>query len=312
MLVSGADGFVGRHLCPALKAAGFEVVAASRNGVDVGGAARAAAVGAVDGATDWSAALRDVDAIVHLAATTHAPNAAHAHYHRTNVEGTRRLASASVEAGVSRFVYLSSIKVNGERSSVRDGRPRPIAATDVPQPEDDYGRSKLAAERLLQEVSAQHGLGLCILRPPLVYGPGHKGNLRRLMHAVARGWPLPLASIDNARSLIYVANLADALVHAVSAGHGGVYTLADVDISTPALIRAMGHALGVPVRLLPCPPAVLRALAQLAGRLDRIERLSGSLVVDSNDMIATFGWRPRVGWDEAMRDTAQWFRAHQR
>ncbi len=309
VLVTGANGFVGRAVCDALTAAGRPV----RRGVRASASPAAAdtvAVGDLGPDTDWRAALDGVQCVVHLAARTHvlretAPDAL-AEYRRVNVEGTRALARQAARAGVRRLVFMSSIKVNGEATDTR-----PYTADDTPRPEDAYGLSKWETEQALARITAETGLEIVVLRPPLVYGPGVKGNFLRLMNLVARRLPLPLASIANRRSLVYVGNLADAVVSAIDAPRaaGRTYLLADgQDVSTPDLVRAIAVALGVEPSLLPCPPALLRLGATLAGRRAEFSRLAGSLQADCSLARGELGWQPRTSLAQGLAETARWYR----
>ncbi len=278
VLVTGATGFVGTALCTALPQYGFRVRRAVRASIHPG--TDAVVVGHIDATTDWSAALAGVDGIVHLAARTHdvldpTPQRLD-DYRRLNVAGTRRLAEEAARAGVRRFVFMSSVKVNGEAT-----QGRPFRESDVPQPRDAYGITKLEAEQVLQELSRAGAMEIVVLRPPLVYGAGVKGNFLRLMGLLARGVPLPFASIRNRRSLIYVGNLIDAIVTALRSPQaaGGTYLVSDGEaLSTPDLLRRLGRALGRDARLLPCPPALLRAGRSRAA--PRSGALTGSLEVD--------------------------------
>ena len=202
------------------------------------------------------------------------------------------MAEDAAAAGVRRMVYLSSIKASGERSGAG-----PFDGTEEPKPEDEYGRAKLAAERAIAEVAARSALETVVLRPPLVYGPRVKGNFLALMKAVARGWPLPFASIANRRSLVYVGNLGDAIIRCLEAPRaaGRVYVVGESTVSTPQLCRALANALGVSARLFRFPPSLL-------GR-----RLAGSLEVDDRRIRGETGWSPRVPFDEAVRLTARWY-----
>lgn len=305
VLVTGAAGFIGRALCDSLSAAARPVRRAVRAAADAGDTV---AVGDIGPATDWRAALDGVRCVVHLASRTHVLDESAAdplaEYHRANVEATARLARQASGAGVSRLVYLSSIKVNGESTS------RPYTEADPARPEDAYGRSKWEAEQALAGIAAETGLEVVVLRPPLVYGPGVKGNFLRLVRLVARGTPLPLRSIANRRSLVYVGNLADAVIAAADAPRaaGRTYLVADPeDVSTPALVRAIARALGTTARLLPCPPALLELGAGLARRRADMARLTGSLQVDAAALTRELGWRPRRSLEQGLGETARWY-----
>lgn len=307
VLVTGATGFVGRALCRALVAAGYTVRAAVRAGPGVAPVdCETVVVGDIHGDTSWSGALDDVQTVVHLAARTHAhdPADALARYRRINVAGTHGLLTAARASGVRAFVFMSSIKVNGERSPLaRDGTPVRFTGEDTPQPTTPYGQSKLEAERVLAADAGSAPLRTVILRPPLVYGPGQKGNLARLTRAIERGWPLPLASMSARRSLIGVANLADAVVAAVhpDARVAGTYTLADVDVSAAELADELGQLVGRRARLWPVPVAALRLLATAVGRADSVTKLSQPLLVDSARYTAASGWVARRSLREGLR-----------
>jgi len=312
-LVTGASGFVGRFVCRQLLDAGMAVRAASRNRDSyVVAGCETVETGNLDGSTDWAAALKGVDSVVHLAAMTHrlSTDVGIDEYRRLNVDATRRLAAAAASAGISRFVFMSSVKVNGEASPRDgDGMPMPVRAEDPPQPTTDYGRTKLEAERCLEEVATDGQMAVAVLRPPLVYGPGNKANMLSLFRAVNRGIPLPFASFDNRRSLIYVENLAAAVGAALLSTRQGwqVYTLDDIQISVPDLIRSIAAALGTAPRLVPVPVALMRYLARMTGRSATFDKLAGSLVVDGKRIREELGWEPAVDFDEALTRTAQWF-----
>lgn len=311
VLVTGADGFVGTALCKRLAEAGRGVHRAVRQ-ARAGGrpyAESTFAISEISASTDWRGALAGVQCVVHLAARTHVLRETAvdplAEYRRVNVEGTRRLAEQAADAGVRRLVFVSSVKVHGETTV------KPFTEDDAPRPEDAYGVSKWEAERVLHRIAAETGIEVAILRPPLVYGPGVKGNFLRLLDIVARGWPLPLASVDNRRSLIHVGNLADTIVKAVDAPQaaGRTYLVSDgEDVSTPDLVREIARALGVEPRLLPCPLALLKAGAAMLGRGDEIARLTGSLQVSGSRIGSELGWRPPFTLVQGLAETARWYR----
>jgi nucleoside-diphosphate-sugar epimerase len=314
VLVTGAMGFVGRVCVPGLEQAGWHVRCALRADTPlVPNGADRRSVGDIGPSTNWCSALAGINAVVHLAARVHvmretAPDSLEA-FRATNVAGTARLAREAAAAGVKRFVFLSSVKVNGEATAGQ-----PFTERDVPRPEDPYGISKREAEEALREIGGRTGLEVVILRPPLVYGPGVKANFLRLIRWVDRGVPLPLASVQNRRSLIYVGNLVDAVVRCIDhpAAPGETFLVDDgVPVSTPQLLRELGEALGRPARLLPLPPALLRGAARLLGRGDDVARLLGDLVVDSSHIRGRLGWQPPFSRRDGLAATARWFRAAQ-
>lgn len=288
VVVTGASGFIGRTLCPALRARGHQVVALDR-----------AATGDLAAFTGWPGQLAGGDAVVHLAALAHARGVDEERLRAVNVEAPLALGRAAAAAG-AKMLFMSSAKVLGEETagSAFD-ESSPLA------PQDAYGRAKAAAEGALRAVS---GLALTVLRPPLVFGPGVKANFLALLRAVARGWPLPLASIANRRSLVYVGNLADAVLRCLETPRaaGKTYLLGDgAPVSTPALCRALGVALGKPARLFRCPPSLLE-IAPAAAKLTR------SLVVDDREIRRELGWAPPHSLEAGLRLTAEWFRAQGR
>ena len=306
VLVTGATGFIGQALCPHLIASGFNVCAAARR---AGGAVRTITVGEVGPTTDWSEALAGIECVVHLAGWAHVAATggdAVAAARRVNVDGTRWLAEAAAVKGVKRFVFLSSVKVNGEATSAA-----PFTESDPPRPEDAYGITKWEAEQALRAVAASSGMEVVVLRAPLVYGPGVKGNFLRLARLVASGVPLPLASVRNRRSLIYLGNLVDAITVCLASSRaaGKTYFASDgEDVSAPALAQALGFALGVPARLVPCPVALLEFAATVLGRRADIDKLVGSLQVDTSRIRNDLGWRAPYSFLAGVQDTARWYR----
>lgn len=295
VLVTGPGGFVGSALCPELIGRGHAVRGAFRASTPSSVGLEPFVIGSIDGATDWSAALKDVQVVVHLAARVHvmhdtASDPALA-FRQANVETTLHLARQAAQAGVQRLVFLSSVKANGE--STLPGHP--FCETDAPQPEDDYGRSKCEAEQGLRQVANDTGLEVVIIRPPLVYGPGVKANFASLMRLVARAWPLPLGAIHNRRSLVGLGNLLDLIatcvVHPAAANQ--TFLVSDGhDLSTTELVRAMAQAAGVPARLLPVPAGMLLMAGGILGQGAAMQRLCGNLQVDIAKARALLQWEP--------------------
>ncbi len=313
VLVTGGTGFVGRAVCRRLLADGAHVVVSVRGrSYPVEPGCDSVEVGDIDASTDWQAALRNVHGVVHLAARTHSPNTPNAlvDYHAINIGGTESLVNAAAVAEVQRFVFMSSIKVNGEStSSDRGGGATCFRSDDVVSPASDYGRTKWEAEKFLVDVAKNANIGSVILRPPLVYGPGQKANMLQLMRLVDRGVPLPFANVKNSRSLIYVDNLADAVVCALRAKNVGseIFTLADVEVSTTQLIQTIAKALGKRAILIPCPTTLLEIAARAVGRREQLDKLIGSLVVDRTRISSELGWSPRYTFVQAMQYTAEWY-----
>jgi nucleoside-diphosphate-sugar epimerase len=293
VLVTGATGFVGGPVLRALAAHGHDIVAAIRRPAAL--AVETRLVGDLGPDTDWRAALAGCDAVIHLAARAHVMHDDAgdplALFRRINRDGAERLALQAAEAGIRRMVFVSTIKVNGEATPPD----RPFRAEDRPAPQDPYGIAKAEAEDRLRDVAARTGLELVIVRPPLVHGPGAKGNLAVLLKVLSKRLPLPLGAVTNRRSLVGVANLADALAFLVTAPiAGGTFLIRDgMDVSTAELLRLIGKGLDRPACLLPVPPTWLRATGHLLGKAAAIDRLLGSLVVDDTPL-RQLGWTPPV------------------
>jgi nucleoside-diphosphate-sugar epimerase len=313
LLVTGANGFVGRSVCRRGLAAGHTVTALVRR-----------PGGCIDGVREWVHDAPDfdgldaawptdlaADCVIHLAARVHVlrdespdPDAA---FDATNVAGTLRIAEAARRHGTRRMVFASSIKAIGEG----DGGAA-LSEDAPPDPQDAYGRSKLRAERQLAQFGASAGLEVVVVRPPLVYGPEVRANFLRMMDAVARGVPLPLRSVQARRSVVYVENLADALLRCAvdprAAGH--CFHVADADAPTvPGLLRLVGDALGKPARLLAVPPAALRVAGKLTGRSAAIDRLTGSLQLDTGRIKRVLEWHPPYTTRQGLEATAAWYRS---
>ena len=308
-LVTGASGFVGLFVCSEAATQGHVVQRAARTAIaetDVH------AVGSINARTDWLTALQGIDAVIHIAARVHVmhdlaadPLAA---FREVNVAATENLARQAVAAGVKRLVFASSIKVNGEATVGG----RKFTESDVPLPQDHYAVSKLEAEQALHRVAAETGLEVVIVRLPLVYGPGVKGNFIQMMKAVSAGIPLPLASVKNSRSLVYLGNLVDALITCAThpAAAGKIYLISDgEDVSTPQLLQRLAVALGCPARLWTCPPALLKLIGKWTGKSAQLERLLGSLQVDSGKIRRELGWSPPYTMAQGLEATADWYRA---
>ena len=283
--VTGTTGFLGGAIATVLRARGHELIALDR-----------AATGDLAAVVDWPAHLARADAVVHLAALAHARGVNEARLRAVNAEASAAIGQAAAAAGIP-MLFMSTVKVLGEET--------PGAAFDERSPlapQDAYARAKAAAEVSLRAIA---GLRLTVLRPPLVYGPGVRANFLALLRAVARGWPLPLAAVDNRRSLVGARNLADAVARCLEsrAAEGRSYGVTDgAPVSTPALCCALAAALGRKARLFALPPALLE-LAPAARRLTR------SLVLDDGALRRELGWTPPHPFEEELRRTAEWFRA---
>jgi nucleoside-diphosphate-sugar epimerase len=308
-LVTGANGFVGSALCARLRRDGVHVRGAVRSLSSQPEGAEAVATGSLSSETDWTAALKNVDQIVHLAARVHIMNDKStdplADFRRVNIEGTAKLVSQAAAAGVRRFVFLSSIKVNGEFTEAW----QPFTADDVPAPEDPYGVSKHEAEQLLRRIAVETGMEMVIIRPPLVYGPGVKANFESMMRWLTRGVPLPLAAVNqNRRSLVALDNLIDLIVTCLNhpAAANQTFLASDgEDLSTADLLSRMGAALGHPARLFYVPTALLKLGTAMVNKPGIYQRLCGSLQLDITKTRQLLDWTPPISVDEGLRRTAE-------
>lgn len=263
----------------------------------------------ISGVTDWSQLLANIDIVVHLAARVHEMQetdvAALSAFQDVNLHGTIKLARQAAIYGVKRFVYVSSIKVNGEYTGSN-----PFTERDAPQPQDPYAVSKWQAEQALHEIGLETGMEIVIVRPPLVYGPGVKANFHSLLKLVSRSLPLPLGSIHNRRSMIFVGNLVDALALCAThpAAAGQTYLVSDGDsVSTPQLVKEIAIAMKRPERLFPFPLSVMRLLARMIGKSSIVDRLTQSLEVDSCKVREELAWQPPYSMRQGLQTTADWF-----
>jgi nucleoside-diphosphate-sugar epimerase len=297
ILVTGVSGFVGRAVVKRLVADGIatNVVAAMRRSDGVYEGVRSVQVGDMHATTDWSQALKGVKAIVHCAARVHVMQEASTdpleEYRQVNVKGTLSLALQASRLGVRRFVFVSSIKVNGEATLLN----HPFTADDMPAPLDPYGISKLEAEKGLREIEFCTGMEVVIIRSPIVYGYGVKANFASLLIWVARGIPLPLGSIQNLRSMVALDNLVDLLVTCLThpAASGQTLLVSDgEDVSTSELLRLTGQAMGKTVLLIPIPTSLLKLGATFLGKEAIVKRLCDSLQVDIEKTRRLIGWNP--------------------
>lgn len=315
VLVTGATGFVGRavvvHLLnepdvtvhAAVRADAGDIVAYNERLQHI-------AIGDIGPDTKWGQCLTGVDTVIHAAARVHmmhenAPNPLE-EFRRVNVDGTLELARDAAAASVRRFIYLSSIKVNGESTLLG----YPYRPDDIPSPCDPYGLSKYEAEEGLRLISRETGLEVVIIRPVLVYGPGVKANFLSMMRWLDRGVPLPLGAIHNKRSLVSLDNLVDLIVackdHPAAANE--TFLVSDgEDMSTTELVQRLGYALNRPARLIPVPETVITRIAKLLGKEDLARRLCGSLQVDISKTRQLLGWTPVISVDEALQQTARYF-----
>ncbi|MBT5048669.1 MAG: SDR family oxidoreductase [Rhodospirillaceae bacterium] len=311
VLVTGAKGFVGRAVCRRLQAARFDVVAAVRDDKATVEADETRYLGDLTKSEDFDRHLSGCDVVVHLAARVHVMNDPSTDpdvlYSEMNVAVTKRLAEAALRLGIKRFVFLSSIKVNGDETTLA-----PFTEADPPNPQDAYGRSKQAAEQILMGMATQTALEPVILRVPLVYGPDVKANFLSLLKLCDSSMPLPFGAIsENRRSLIYVENLADAIATAIDHPNAGgqIFLVSDgPPVSTASLVAAIRAAFGRPNGLIPVPPGFLRFLLSLIGKSATTDRLTGSLEIDDSLIRQKLGWTPPATFKEGLAATIGWYR----
>lgn len=303
--ITGASGFVGARLLKVLQAQGREVISIARGWRDHPMTSNEISLDSCSPA-DFGGSGRRV--LVHCAGRAHVMDEQASNplesFREANVALTLRLAQLAAEAGVERFVFLSSIKVNGEATLPGS----PFTAKDKPHPVDAYGQSKWEAEQALRELADATGMEVVIIRPVLVYGPGAKGNIRSMLGWLRRGLPLPLAAVDNRRSLLALDNLVDLITVCLDhpAAANQIFLAADGDdVSTPELLRRAAHATGHEARLIPVPVSWLESAARLVGRTSQIQRLCGSLQADIAHTQTTLEWRPPLSLDRGLQLLAE-------
>ncbi|NOT66648.1 MAG: SDR family oxidoreductase [Methylotenera sp.] len=307
ILVTGATGFVGKSLCVALVRQRQSVRIAARASNALTEHVEVTKVGTIDSHTDWAEALNGVDVVIHLAARVHVMHDVVtdplAEFRKVNVEGTLNLANQAVRAGVRRFIFVSSIKVNGEQTLMG----KPFVEVDAISPQDAYGISKYEAEQGLLHIAEQTGIEVVIIRPPLIYGAGVKANFASMMRIVKRGIPLPLGAIYNKRSFVYVENLVSLILRCIDhpAAANQILLVSDGhDLSSTELLRGCAEALGVNARLLPIPQKLIEFVAALLGKRDVAQRLCGNLQVDISKAHTLLGWTPPFSVADGLKATA--------
>ncbi len=312
VLITGATGFIGTALGSRLASDGLAVRGIVHNPEKKTVLPRRVepvVLPHIEDGPTLREALSGVDTVIHLAARVHVMHEVAADpladFRRVNVLGTQRLAAMASEKKVKRFVFLSSIGVNGNATGAQ-----PFTENDTPNPQNPYTQSKWEAERCLHEISGHSPMEVLIIRSPLVYGPGNPGNFLELLNLVARGMVLPFGSVRNLRSFIYLENLVDAIItgstHPRAAGQ--TYVVCDgEDVSTPELVRRVAFALGLPARLIPFLPGLLRIAGRVANRSAAVESLLGSLTVDCSKIRSETGWKPPFTMTEGLKATAEWY-----
>ena len=307
ILITGAKGFIGSHLCKVASEKGLSVRRVLRSGKGEKGDI----VTDINPKTDWSSTLENVDVVIHLAARVHVKNERSVNpmtdYRIANVDGTLNIARQATAAGVKRFIFLSSVKVNGENTIPN----HPFKERDLPSPQTPYGVSKFEAEKGLLQLSESTAMETVIIRPPLVYGPRVKGNFLSMLGWLYRGTPLPLDAIDNKRSLVGIDNLLDFITICInhpSAANQIFFVSDGSDLSTTNLIRNIAKAMGRRAWLFPISTSKLKTCATLIGRQDVVQRLCGSLQVDISKAKDLLGWSPPYCVDEGIEKTVNWFK----
>ncbi|WP_135081447.1 SDR family oxidoreductase [Terasakiella sp. SH-1] len=304
VLVTGATGFVGSRLCQFLNEQSISVRGSTRRPPHTHNQKiEYINIGDINNDTNWQDALKNIDIVVHCAARVHIMNDIADNpleeFRKTNVEGTRQLADQAAQHGVKRFIFLSSIKVNGESSSPNF----PFKNSDRPHTEDPYGQSKWEAEQALNAIAAKSNMEVCIIRPSLIYGPGVKANFKRLQNLATKGWPVPFGSLNNLRSYVFIDNLCDCikicLTHPQAANQ--TFLISDGhDLSVRQLYEKLCFAQGHKAKLINIPAKWMELIAKVLGKQDQVGRLTQYLQVDSTPLQSKLGWQPPVSVDQAI------------
>ena len=312
ILLTGPTGFVGQRLCEVATEAGWSVCRAVRR---VHGIQNEVVVGDLGDKTDWSEALRNIDVVIHLAARVHVMDDSAAdpltEFRKVNTEGALKLARQSADAGVKRFIFLSSIKVNGEMTVPG----QPFQTNDNYIPTDPYGLSKYEAEQGLLAIAKQTGMEVVIIRPPLVYGPGVKANFSSMMKWINKSVPLPFGAIHNQRSFVALGNLVDFIIHCIDHPKAAneVFLISDgEDVSTTQLLQKVAKAFAKKPMLIPVPVCLMTFVAKLVGKGDVANRLFCSLQVDSSKARDLLGWKPIITMDEQLKKAAEAYVEHEK
>ena len=309
ILVTGASGFIGKKICESLIFKNYDVIAAVRNSDKISQNLKNTVIsGDINVNTSWSNSLKNIDCIIHCIEKQQTKNKKSSLQDNRNINlsGKRNLEEQAVKEGVKRSIFISSIKVNGEKTLKNFS----FKHDDKPMPQNNYAISKLEAEQLLLEISRKSSLEVVIIRPPLVYGPNVKGNFLRLIKLAYNRIPLPILSIKNSRSMVGLDNLVDLISHCINhkSASGEVFLVSDgQDLSTPEIVKKLGLAMGKPKLLIPIPIFILKFLFYIFGKTEELDRLLGSLKLDCSHTINLLNWRPPNNTDENILKTAKWY-----
>jgi nucleoside-diphosphate-sugar epimerase len=313
ILVTGATGFIGSHLLPNLEQQNFSLKITTRQtSPQTSQNITPIKINNIDDTTDWSEALAEVDCVIHLAARAHilqdTATDPETQFYQTNTLATANLVKQAITQGVKHFIFMSSV---GAMATLSE---ETLTESSPCNPDTPYGKSKLQAEQELKQLCENTAMTWTILRPPLIYGPRNPGNMERLLKLVKTGLPLPLGGINNRRSLLYVGNLVDSITTCISHPNAKnqTFLISDgEDLSTPALIQKIGEAMGKSPALIPIPPTLLTLVAKPLGKEDTINRLAGSLAIDSNKIRTTLDWKPPFSVTQGLQNTVDWLVNHQ-